>query len=105
MNPITRSMKDTLAAMLDGPLGEFTPIGGVSSARRPTWDTMVSLQAAGLVIEEVSGAFVLTEAGRSLAVNRKAKLAGDRLRRNAAARGRSDAMRSLGMTRTRYGWE
>jgi hypothetical protein len=30
---------------------------------------------------------------------------GRRARRNAASRGRSDALRSVGMTRTPYGWE
>lgn len=44
-------------------------------------------------------------AGRAYLAEAQARAARARKARNASARARSDAMRSVGMTRTRYGWE
>jgi hypothetical protein len=51
------------------------------------------------------GHWVLSAAGHLVAMQEAARLEAARQARNASARGRSDAMRSVGMKKTRYGWE
>lgn len=91
--------------MLEGKVVGFCPSGGVASAKYPAWSTMTELKIAGFVVEEVTGIHVLTETGNALATEHKAKLASARAKRNAASRGRSQAMRDVGMVKTPYGWE
>ena len=69
------------------------------------WGTMIDLQIAGLIVEEVSGAFALTVAGEEIASAEAKRLEEARTKRNRAARGRNAALRSLGLKRTPYGWE
>jgi hypothetical protein len=101
----SRAMRDTAVAMLDGQFVGFCPIDRVASASHPSWSTMIKLQVAGYVVEEVTGIHVLTETGKALAAEQKAKNEAARIKRNLSARGRADALRSLGLKRTPYGWE
>jgi hypothetical protein len=76
-----------------------------------SWVSLASLRDAGLVSAELGGDVStlyrdeLTPAGVDVARTESIKLQARRNRRNATARGRADAMRSLGMRRTPYGWE
>ena len=61
-----------------------------------------ALERAGVVAwNEHNDERVLTDAGRELAKVGAAK----RAKRNAASRGRSEALSSVGMRRTASGWE
>ncbi len=61
--------------------------------------------AQGLVAIDAYGEQTVTDAGAAVAVAFAQKTEATRAKRRAAARGRSQAMASLGLTRTRYGWE
>lgn len=62
--------------------------------------------AAGLVVRTESGECVLTPSGNVVAVAEVEKQQCARAKRRAYSRGRSDALRSVGMVRTRAGtWE
>ncbi|MGO8996553.1 MAG: hypothetical protein ACLQVI_24840 [Polyangiaceae bacterium] len=61
--------------------------------------------AQGLVAIDAYGEQTVTDAGAAVAQAHAQKTEAARAKRRAAARTRSQAMTSLGLTRTRYGWE
>ncbi len=70
-----------------------------------SWETRVLLCRAGLVAPTLGDDYNLTTEGNRVADAERARLESVRSTRNAAARGRTAAMLSVGMTRTPYGWE
>jgi len=93
-NRITRRMADLCAQISTKGAHDYDPLGGTSEA----------CYAAAL-IEWCDGAPRLTARGCTVAAEEIARKAADKARKNKAARGRSEALRSVGMVRTRYGWE
>lgn len=88
-----------------------------SAMREATWQVVrgksvlwgfqiLSACVCANLLHYVDGDYVPTDAGRRVADEYDQKRARARQKRNAAARGRADALRSVGLTRTRSGaWE
>lgn len=68
-------------------------------------DEWTALRVAGIVEYEEHDELVLSPLGQEIGAAERARQAMVKAKRNAAARGRSDALRSIGLVRTRYGWE
>jgi len=95
---LTIAMKEVLLKLLGGPM---------SGDKLGSMETLQALTDMGLIeynskTHEVS----LSDKGKEAAEAYKIEKRGKQDKTNAAARGKADAMKSLGMKKTRYGgWE
>jgi hypothetical protein len=85
--------------------GVIARIVNEGHADRVALELRLDLQDAGLLVTGPHGAYAVTDKGRDVAATEIARDRAAKNRKNAAARGRSNAMRSIGMVRTPYGWE
>lgn len=71
------------------------------------WETMAEAVSRGFLTccPVYRGDYALTDTGRAVANEYAASLKIAAAKRSAASRARSTAMKSVGMTRTQYGWE
>lgn len=88
---VTRRMADLVLELYTDGASSYDKLG----------ETVAKCVEAGLV----TYAGEVTDAGRLVAQLESDRRAEEKRRRNSNARARGEAMRSLGMKRTRYGWE
>ncbi len=90
-----QTQRDTVAKLIEQDGESY----GVS------FEALMSAADAKLISFNADGSVVILDAGRGVVATDRTKKAARREKANARARNSTAAMRSIGMTRTPYGWE